>query len=200
MRDHSTRLAVLLGAVILGGCSFAPRPTAVATADPRQGYAPLEVAFDASASSTPAAAITDYSWDFGDGTTAAEPAAVHAFAEKGTHHVTLEIVDSAGDAARDTVTIRVLNRIPHAEFYYSPYGAPRDHPVTFDASASYDPDGAIADYVWDFGDETTAHGVRVDHVFPYRLEYLVTLTVADDDGAQNASARIVIVAGCDTCG
>ena len=200
MREQTIRLAALLGVAILGGCSFVPRTAAVATADPQQGYAPLQVVFDASASSSPTAAITSYAWDFGDGETATEPVATHAFVGKGTHRVVLEIVDSDGGAARDELTIRVLNRVPHAEFQYSPYGAPRDHPVTFDASASYDPDGSIVDYVWDFGDGSTASGVRVEHIFPFRLEYLVTLTVVDNDGTENNSARIVIVAGCDTCG
>ena len=87
-----------------------------------------------------------------------------------------------------------------AEFRLSPFGAPRDHPVTFDASESYDPDGEIAEYVWDFGDGTTATGRRVEHVFPQRRQYQVTLTVIDDDGAENRTVRTVTVDGCDTCG
>lgn len=98
------------------------------------------------------------------------------------------------------MAIRVINRIPHAEFHLSPFGAPRDFPVTFDASKSYDPDGEIAEYRWDFGDGTVATGMRVDHVFPERTTYRVTLTVIDDEGAENKTVRAVIVDGCDTCG
>jgi len=94
----------------------------------------------------------------------------------------------------------VLNRAPHAVFYCFPRSERRDHPVTFDASDSCDPDGSIVEYVWDFGDGTTARGVRVERVFAQRLEYRVTLTVVDDDGTENRSVRTVIVAGCDTCG
>jgi len=200
MRERASGFALLLAATLIGGCSLAPRPTAVATADPIQGYAPLEVAFDASTSSSPAAAITGYVWDFGDGATASTVEATHRYEEKGEHRVALEVIDSAGNRALDELIVRVLNRVPHAEFHVSPYGAPRDHPVTLDASASYDSDGSIIHYMWDFGDGTTAQGARVDHVFPQRLEYLVTLTVTDDDGTENASVRTVIVMGCDTRG
>ena len=100
----------------------------------------------------------------------------------------------------DELIVRALNRIPHAEFHYTHYGAPCDHPVTFDAANSYDPAGRIAEYVWDFGDRTRARGVWGEHVFPQRLEYRVPLTVIENDGARNRSVRTVIVAGCDTCG
>ena len=171
MRHLRIRLVTLVGVLLLGGCSFAPRPVAVALADPNRGYAPLKVVFDASSSLSSANSVVSYDWDFGDGATATEPAAVHTYEEKGTYRVVLEIADSAGNTALDELIVDVLNRVPHAEFHYSPYGAPRDHPITFDASDSYDPDGSIAEYVWDFGDGTTARGVRVEHVFPQRLEY-----------------------------
>jgi len=126
--------------------------------------------------------------------------AVHTFERKGTYRVLLKVVDRDGRTARDEVAIRVINRIPHAEFHLSAFGAPRDFPVTFDASKSYDPDGEIAEYRWDFGDGTVAMGMRVDHVFPERTTYLVTLTIIDDEGAENKTVRAVIVDGCDTCG
>jgi len=200
MRGLRIHLVALMGVLILGGCSFGLRTVAVATADPGQGYAPLEVVFDASSPSSTAGEIVSYNWDFGDGATATEPAPVHTYKEKGTYRVVLEVLDSGGHTVLDELTVRVFNRAPHAEFHYSPYGAPRDHPITFDASDCYDPDGSIAEYVWEFGDGTTANGVRVEHIFPQRLEYEVTLTVIDDDGTENKTVRTVIVEGCDTCG
>ena len=46
----------------------------IADAEPavRSGYAPLEVRFDAAASRDPDGSIADYSWDFGDGSTATD--------------------------------------------------------------------------------------------------------------------------------
>lgn len=200
MRNLKVCFLVLVGMLLLAGCSLWSQPLAVATADPREGYAPLEVVFDGTSSPSSSPTITSYQWDFGDGATATEPIAVHTYEEKGIYRVTLAVIDGDGHTALDELIIRALNRIPHAEFHYTPYGAPRDHPVAFDASKSYDPDGSIVEYVWDFGDGTAARGVRVEHVFPQRLKYRVTLTVIDDDGAENQSARTVIVAGCNTCG
>jgi len=185
---------------LLVGCSPIRGPVAVGTADPREGLPPLEVTFDGARSSGWSSPIASYRWAFGDGMTSSEATTAHTFEEKGDYVVTLSVVDEDGRAAVDELIVRVLNRVPHAEFHYSPYGAPRDHPIAFDASESFDPDGSIVEYRWDFGDGSTALGVRVEHTFPQRLEYQVTLTVVDDDGTENRSVRTVLVAGCDTCG
>ncbi|WP_456487125.1 NosD domain-containing protein, partial [Candidatus Alkanophaga liquidiphilum] len=66
---------------------------------------------------------------------------------------------------------------PVASFTYSPKHPSVNQPVTFDASASYDPDGTIVSYEWDFGDGTTASGVVVTHAYSAAGSYTVTLTV-----------------------
>jgi 6-phosphogluconolactonase (cycloisomerase 2 family) len=47
---------------------------------------------------------------------------------------------------------------------------------------STDDDGAVADWAWDFGDGTTGSGEIVRHVYQSPGDYLVTLTVSDDEG------------------
>lgn len=54
--------------------------------------------------------------------------------------------------------------------------------VSFDASASADPDGTIASYVWDFGDGTTASGATASHTFTQAGTFTVNLTVTDQGG------------------
>lgn len=44
-------------------------PTAVASATPTSGTAPLNIAFSAAGSSDPDGSIASYQWAFGDGTT-----------------------------------------------------------------------------------------------------------------------------------
>ena len=57
--------------------------------------------------------------------------------------------------------------------------------VVFDGSESYDPDGVIVNWTWDFGDSHHGFGEVVQHSYQNSGEYLVTLVVEDDDGAMD---------------
>jgi hypothetical protein len=54
--------------------------------------------------------------------------------------------------------------------------------VTFDASASSDPDGTIVLYDWTFSDGDSAQGKKIARVFTAPGFYAVKLTVTDDFG------------------
>jgi hypothetical protein len=71
---------------------------------------------------------------------------------------------------------------PVASFTEDPHSAPVGTTINFDASASYDPDGTIVSYEWDFGDGATATGAIASHAYAANGIYTVTLTVTDDDG------------------
>lgn len=76
------------------------------------------------------------------------------------------------------------NRPPVAQFE-PPLFARRGHPVTFDGTTSYDPDGRVVGWLWDFGDGLTAEGPVVDHTFSDRGVFEVTLTVVDQMGERS---------------
>ncbi len=65
--------------------------------------------------------------------------------------------------------------------------------ASFDGSGSFDPDGTIASYEWDFGDGNTATGVAADHTYATAGTYTVTLTVTDNAGASASSSAAVFV-------
>ena len=65
--------------------------------------------------------------------------------------------------------------------------------VSFDASASSDPDGIIASYAWDFGDGGAEQGVAVTHSFEQAGKYQVVLTVTDDRGGSEMAQTSVFV-------
>ena len=71
---------------------------------------------------------------------------------------------------------------PVAAFSASP--TPAGNPLSFDASASSDPDGSVASYHWDFGDGQTkvTSAATIAHIYASAGEYTVTLTVTDDSG------------------
>ena len=194
-------LLLVTVAVVVTACFHDLNPVAMISTSQRQGYPPLEITFDGSGSQGVESSIVSYRWDFDDGITAETATVVHTFEEKGRYNVVLIVTDADGLIGSVDKTIHVLNFVPHADFRIFPYGAPHDYPVQFDASKSYDPDGEIISYHWDFGDETSAKGMNVEHIFPeQQTKYQVTLTVIDDDGAANNSVRTVVVLGCDTCG
>jgi parallel beta-helix repeat protein len=73
-------------------------------------------------------------------------------------------------------------------------------PVQFDGSASFDPDGTIVSYQWDFGDGNTGSGVAPKHTYTtYNWNgtgytpFTVTLKVTDDKGATDTDTQFVVI-------
>ena len=55
--------------------------------------------------------------------------------------------------------------------------------IRFSGAKSFDPDGSIATFRWDFGDGTSGEGVEVAHRFDRPGTYPVRLTVTDPTGS-----------------
>ena len=100
-------------------------------------------------------------------------------------------IDSDGDGTfEQTDTIQP----PTASFSYSPVSPAVTEEITFDASESYDADGGIVSYEWNFGDGTTSSGKVVTHTYSTAGNYTVTLTVIDDDGALSTYSKVIQIA------
>ena len=203
-RITSGVLLVLLAVSALSGCFGGPTPTAAFTATPQYGYPPLDVTFDASASSSPNGAIVAYEWEFGDGATDMGVTTSHTYTEKGVYTVTLVVTDSTGEIGARSMQVEAMNRIPIADFVVDKYWIGVQDQLEFDASTSYDPDGEIVQYIWNFGDGTTGTGMVVEHEYGYSnggsWQPLVTLTVIDDTGGTGSTSMRVNVVGCESCG
>jgi PKD repeat protein len=65
--------------------------------------------------------------------------------------------------------------------------------VDFDGSGSYDTDGSIVSYAWDFGDGFTATGAVVKHSFAAPASYNVTLNVTDNVGLSSTAVVVINV-------
>lgn len=84
---------------------------------------------------------------------------------------------------------------PVADFAYSPGDPIVGETVTFDASASYDPDGTIVSYYWDFGDGTTRTETDpyTTHAYTAEGTYTVSLTVMDNDGLTDTVTQYITI-------
>ena len=85
-----------------------------------------------------------------------------------------------------TLALQAPNQPPVARFTFRPQNPAVGETVTFDASDSYDPDGSIKSYEWDFGDGSTASGSITTHVYSQPGSYTAALMVTDDQGASSS--------------
>jgi hypothetical protein len=83
---------------------------------------------------------------------------------------------------------------PRARFSVSPSPAAAKEPVTFDGSASSDPNGFVVRLSWDFGDGGTAMGATVTHAFSVEGTYWVALIVTDNESRTDREVKVLRVA------
>jgi len=94
-----------------------------------------------------------------------------------------------GGSNKDLYPLMTQFGPPHADFTYKI----DKRNVTFNASRSYDYDGTIVLYEWDFGDDTYGTGSLVTHTYSDDGTYDVTLTVTDNDGKNDTAIKTIIV-------
>lgn len=84
---------------------------------------------------------------------------------------------------------------PVAIFTWDPIKPIVNLPALFNASQSYDTDGVIVEYKWNFGDGniTTTSSPLIMHTFKTAGNLTVTLTVKDNDGLTNSTTHIIQV-------
>lgn len=84
---------------------------------------------------------------------------------------------------------------PTTTFTIDPKNPVVGETITFDATASIDPDGKIVNYIWDFGDENTSkvEDQTITHSYTVAGEYTVKLKVVDDHGACSINTTILTV-------
>jgi len=112
----------------------------------------------------------------------------------GKHNVVVYANNSLGiTGASEKVHFTVEEQPPVAYFTYKPTAPYVGDTVEFNASDSYDPDGTIVSYSWDFGDGNYSAGVTTTHIYTEADTYIVTLTVIDDDDHPNTTMADVTV-------
>lgn len=160
-------------------------------------YAPPQAAFAASsaevcvgaaftftdASTAPASSVTQWDWDFGDGTAHSnQQNPTHTYATPGAYVVRLTVTSAIGCVSAPVTHSVTVNRLPTAQFVI---GAPMcvTKNVTF-TDASQANSGTLQSWSWNFGDGSapvTGQGPQ-QHAYAAVGNYGVTLTVTTDKG------------------
>ncbi|HZY93675.1 MAG TPA: PKD domain-containing protein [Candidatus Bathyarchaeia archaeon] len=98
-------------------------------------------------------------------------------------------VDTATPANRGTATraINLQDTPPVALFTSTNPPILTLVPVVFNATTSYDPDGTIVTYSWNFGDGTTGNGQVASHSYNTAGPFTVTLIVTDNSGSTSST-------------
>ena len=196
------RALAAIAIAVLSACGQSPRPTAVPGPLQRTASAGEELTFDGSESR---GNITQYTWDFGDGSPVVEEAvAKHTYAENGDYSATLRVrgpggahsasvLVNVGSGCAATAMINVVTTDPQP-----------NQPVIFGSTGSTGCMGAaLANYEWDFGDGTTDMGsgkATVQHTFTSMGMYTVRLKVTDANGNTGQASRLLGVGVMVTCG
>jgi len=168
-------------------------PEAAFSADPLAGEKPLDVNFDASASTDSDGTIVQYEWDWDSNTvyddTTASPTTTHTFNTNGVYKVTLRVTDDRGgtDTATD-VYIGVANAGSGNSW----------HVVSADAASNVGPDASLA-YIGGrpciaYYDEQTAQLCFIRANNPFGTNWAAKVQVLSSD-ATGANSMELIDAG-----
>jgi gliding motility-associated-like protein len=142
------------------------------------------------ASTIPSGTISNYQWDFGNGSSSITPGPVYEYSTAGIYFVTLTAVSSAGCSAsvshNDTV-----NPLPSVSFTAPP--ACQGSATSFHAIVSVSNGGSAAAYFWDHANGTTATAPIHSYTYPASGAYNVLLKVTTDKGCIDSVRKNVQV-------
>lgn len=140
-----------------------------------------------------------HQWTFDDGTKSEETSLEKVFAKSGKFSGELFVLDTNSDAITHAKLQKfevVINEKPKAQFDKNIIGAPNEK-INFNGAKSFDTDGKIVSYNWDFGDGSTGTGSTTSHIYNKPGKYTVTLKVIDDYSLANCNygmdSTIVII-------
>ena len=154
----------------------------------------LHCIFDASSSFDSDGNIVSYDWNLGDGNTTSGMYISHDYVSEGSFEIVLSARDNDGANGQhaNTVSLTTGNASPVAVFLVA-----CDQGIcNFDATSSYDSDGAVSTYAWDFGDGNSIETPNslYSHEYAAGGDYLVKLTVQDNLAATgNAESWVNVV-------
>jgi PKD repeat protein len=176
-------------------------PVAAIAATPSAPVAGQTVTYDASATThDPSGSIVDYKWDLdGSGNYATDtgttPTVSTSYPTPRTVGVSVRVTDDVGASSVATTSVTVGDAPPVASFV-APSPILVGQSVLFDGTGSYDIDGTISNYSWNFdgnGFVSTGTTPSASHIYTTPGALTVSLRVTDDKGGTNTTTRTIQV-------
>lgn len=166
------------------------------TVDDDDGNGSEDVSLSGAGSGDPDGSIASYVWSVG-GSQIATGVAPTVLLGVGSHTITLTVTDDGGAFDTDTVLVTVnANKVPNANAGADQTVIDADgngsQQVTLNGTASSDPDGSIASYVWSESGSEIATG-SAPTVTLSTGSHSITLTVTDNGGASDTDVVVVTV-------
>ncbi|MBI9068510.1 MAG: PKD domain-containing protein [Salinivirgaceae bacterium] len=145
--------------------------------------------------------ISDWQWDFGDGSTSTEQNPIHIYESEGEYLVSLVV---SGDSCQSetSMSVNIGNSEPGCMamfdyFYYNNGDSVyyENDSLEFAVNTVYFYDhsiGNISDWQWNFGDGSTSTEQNPIHIYETEGEYLVSLAVSGDSCQSETSMSVYI--------
>jgi PKD repeat protein len=163
------------------------------TANVTSGDAPLAVKFTDTSTGTP----TNWTWDFGDGSTSTEQNPTHIYKSEGNYTVKLTVSNSLGsDSEEKTGYIIVGSAVlaPETNFGSNLTSGNAPLSVQFKDESTNSPTG----WEWDFGDSKTSTEQNPSHIYETVGTYTVNLTAMNYGGSNSTTKTDYITVTSDT--
>ncbi len=162
-------------------------PTALFTANNVAGCAGLTTTFNDASTTDGVNAISNWQWDFGDGTvqTFTAPPFTHTYTTAGRFNVKLIVTDVSG--CRDSLTLQSLVNAtdPVPAFTASDIQTCPGANVTFTNSST----GSNFTSNWTFGDGGTSNTASPSYIYANSGNYTVQLAIQDEYGCRDTLTK-----------
>jgi PKD repeat protein len=169
---------------------------------PDNAYTNETLVFYAINSYDPDGNITGYQWDFeNDGVFDTgwmeDTLVTHSYSSPGNYTVILQVKDDGGAIATASHTLNVIQLEPSLQLpiprINGPYYGYTNENITFNSTGTYDPDGTITNYTWDFGDNFISYAENPIHSYSKQGNYTVILIVTDNDNLKDLTTTKAII-------
>ncbi len=138
--------------------------------------------------------ISNYTWDFGDGSTGYGRNVEHTYSGDNNYTITL-VMRKGGDNITVSQYLNMMDGgTPTVDFYWEPETPTTQEVVQFwDNSTDPDGNGDIYNWTWDFGDGNVSYEQNPAHRYAKGGTYDVTLFVKDHSSGGNGASKQIIV-------